>query len=156
MKIRISLAILTFLFLIAMSCGTDKFETTPTIRIKSMNTDFVPLNGTLVIILECTDKEGDVQDSVIIIKQRLNRRATATIRDTLRYKIPAFPQNNSIQITANITYQDILSAITPLTIPGSSPPQKENDTLILRLAVRDTAGNVSDTLSSKQIVVQRQ
>ena len=44
----------------------------------------------LILDLEVTDKEGDVQDSVIIIKRRLNKRVVTTIRDTdgIRYMIP--------------------------------------------------------------------
>jgi hypothetical protein len=150
------LPVLTVLVLLALACNKDKFQTKPTISIKSMNTEFVPLNGTLVITLECTDKEGDVQDSVIIIKKRLNKRPTATVRDTLRYKFPAFPTSTRTQVQATLDYQSILSALNPLTIPGSNPPRKENDTLYLRMAVRDNAGHTSDTIDSKQIIIFRQ
>ena len=139
-----------------VACNKDKFLTKPTISIKSLNTEFVPLNGDLIITLDCTDKEGDVQDSVIIIKKRLNQRVVPTLRDTLRYKFPDFPATPRTQIVATLDYQSILSAQNPPTIPGSNPPQKERDTLILRMAVRDKAGHTSDTITSKQIIVYRQ
>ena len=141
---------------IVAACNKDKFQTKPTIRIKSMNTKVIPQNGTWIVTLECTDKEGDVQDSVIIIKKRINRRIVPTLRDTIRYKFPNFPQNIKIDIIATLGYQTILSAINPPNIPGSNPPQKEPDTLIVKFAVRDNGGHTSDTISTQQIIVIRQ
>lgn len=151
-----SLFVLLVLVVIAVACNKDKFQTKPSISVKSINGNFIPLNGTFVITLEVTDKEGDVQDSVIIIKQRLNKRVVATIRDTLRYKFPVFPKNTKTQVQASLDYQSILSAFNPPFIPGSTPPKREVDTLILRMAVRDNAGNTSDTINSPTIYVFRQ
>lgn len=153
MKFRMIIAaVLVFTFI---ACNKDKFQTKPTISIKSINTEIVPQNGTFIITLECTDKEGDVEDSLILIKKRLNRRVVATVRDTLRFKIPTFPANSRTEIQAVLDYQNILSALNPPNIPGSNPLQRELDTLVLRMAVRDKAGNTSDTVESRQIFVIR-
>lgn len=153
---RIFISLLCLLFVIAIGCGKDKFQTKPTISIKSLSADFIPLNGSLVVTLECTDKEGDVQDSVILIKRRLNKRVVATIRDTLRYKFPVFPSTPRTEILLTLDYQSILSAQNPPFIPGSNPAQRELDTLQLKFAVKDKAGNVSDTITSEQVRVFRQ
>lgn len=153
---RLFISLLTIFIIIAVACNKDKFLTKPTISVKSLNTEFIPLNGTLVITLECTDKEGDVQDSVIIIKKRLNKRVVPTLRDTLRYKFPVFPLSTRTEVVATLDYQSLISALNPPTIPGSNPPQKELDTLILRMAVRDNGGHTSDTINSKQIIIFRQ
>ncbi len=153
---KFSIVFFSLLILIMVACNKDKFQTKPTIRVDSINSDFIPQNGTFVITLDVTDKEGDVQDSVIIIKRRLNQRVVATIRDTLRYKFPVFPVSPRTQVQVTLDYQSILSAITPPVIPGSNPPQREADTLILRMAVRDNAGNTSDTIDSPRIIVFRQ
>ena len=152
---KVILLVLSVFTVIVLACNKDKFQTKPSISIKSINTDKVPLNGSFVITLECTDKEGDVQDSVIIIKQRLNKKVVSTVRDTLRYKFPVFPTNTRTEVVATLGYQDILSAAAPPFIPGSNPPTRELDTLILRLAVRDNAGHTSDTISSQRIYVVR-
>ncbi len=153
---KLSLYVLVALVVITVACNKDKFLTKPTISIKSTSENFVPLNGTYTITLECTDKEGDVQDSVLIIKKRLNKRVVATNRDTIRYKFPVFPKTTRTQIQASLDYQSMLSAVNPPFIPGSSPPKREVDTLILRMAVRDNAGNTSDTINSPIIYVHRQ
>ena len=153
---RLFVSLLSLFILFAASCGKDKFLTKPTISIKSLNTEFVPLNGSLIITLNCTDKEGDVQDSVFIVKRRLNLRVVPTLRDTLRFLFPVFPATPRTEIIATLDYQTIISALDPPFIPGSNPPQKELDTLILKLAVRDKAGNISDTVTTNRIIVYRQ
>ena len=155
---KLSLFLLSILVVITMACDKDIFQTKPTIKVKSINGNFIPLNGTFEITLECTDKEGDVQDSVIIIKRRLNRRVVPTLsgRDTIRYKFPVFPKNTRTQVVATLDYQTIITASNPPFIPGSNPARRELDTLILRLAVRDNAGNTSDTIESPMIFVFRQ
>ena len=153
---RLFVSLLSIFIILAISCGKDKFLTKPTIRIKSLNTEYVPLNGNLIITMECTDKEGDVQDSVIIVKKRLNIRVVPTLRDTLRFLFPLFPATPRTEIIATLDYQTIISALNPPFIPGSNPPQRELDTLILKLTVRDKAGNTSDTVTTNRIIVFRQ
>ncbi len=155
-EMKFSLVVIIVVSVIAIACNKDKFQTKPTISIKSINGDFIPLNGNFVFSLECTDKEGDVQDSVIIIKRRLNKRVVTTLRDTIRYPFPEFPKTTKTEIVVTLDYQTMLSALNPPVIPGSSPPQLEPDTLQLRLAVRDRAGNTSDTIDSPTIYVHRQ
>jgi hypothetical protein len=150
------IALFSFVVFLLVACGKDKFETKPTLRIKGYNTDVVPPNGSLIVTLEATDKEGDVKDSLIILKVRQNQRVVPTIRDELRYKFPTFPKATTTTIQSTLDYQTILSAINPLNIPGTNPPEKESDSLILRFVVRDNAGNTSDTINSKMIVVIRQ
>jgi hypothetical protein len=97
-----------------------------------------------------------VQDSIINIKRRLNIRVVPTLRDTLRYRFPVFPNTPRTEVVATLDYQTILSAQSPPNIPGTNPPQKELDTLILKLAVRDRAGHTSDTITTNRIIVYRQ
>lgn len=153
---KLSLALLAFIGLVLLACNKDKFQTRPAIRIKSTSDPNVPLNGAFRFLLESTDKEGDVQDSVIIIKKRLNRRVVTTLRDTIRYPFPPYPKTPKVEIDVVLDYQTLLSALNPPVIPGSNPPRREPDTLVLRLAVRDRAGNTSDTIESPTIYVFRQ
>ena len=152
---KLSLAIFILSSLVVISCNKDKFQTRPTITLKSINNEVVPQNGSLVVELEVTDKEGDVQDSVIVIKKRLNKRVVTTVRDTLRFKYPVFPETPKTQVLVTLDYQSILSALNPPTIPGSMPPQRELDSLQVKFAVKDNAGNVSDTLTIPTIYVVR-
>jgi len=153
MKTSVTLAAIIILAMLA--CSKDKFQTVPSLRVKSVSTEVVPLNGSLRVTLEFTDKEGDVHDTIWVKKKRINRRITATLRDSLLYKIPTYPDKTKGEFEITLDYQSILSAINPPNIPGSNPPRKEPDTLLVKFAVRDKAGHISDSVSIGQIVVLR-
>lgn len=153
MKNKVLLSLLVIVSIIA--CKKDKLATVPKIKITALNTNVVGLNGTLRVTLEFADQEGDLTDSIFVKKIRLNKNVVPTIRDSFRLKMPDFPANSRGQITVDLEYQAILSAINPPTIPGSNPPAKEPDTLLVKFAVRDKAKHISDTATSSQIAVIR-
>jgi hypothetical protein len=142
------LFIFSIILIVAVACNKDKSQTKPTLEIKSYNTTTVPSNGTLVVNLKAFDKEGDVQDSLIIIKNRKNIRVVATIRDTFATSFNI--HNNSTTEIQAMDYQTILSALNP-RISGSNNNKRKN-TLILKFAVRDNGGNTNDTIQSQQII----
>jgi hypothetical protein len=153
---KTSIVLAAFVVLGILACSKDKFQTVPSLRVKSISTDVVPFNGSLTVRLEFTDKEGDVHDSIWVKKQRLNRRVTPTIRDSILYKIPDYPDKTKGEFEITLDYQSILSAIAPLnSIPATTPPSKESDTLNVKFAVRDKAGHISDSVSIGTIVVRR-
>mgnify|MGYP003580306478 CR=1 FL=1 len=153
---KTSIALAAFVVLAMLACSKDKFQTVPSLKVKSISTEVVPLNGSLRVTLEYTDKEGDVHDSIWVKKQRLNRRVTPTIRDSILYKIPDYPDKTKGEFQITLDYQSILSAIAPLnSIPATTPPSKQSDTLNVKFAVRDKAGHISDSVSIGTIVVRR-
>lgn len=153
MKIKI-----TFLFILAalvIACNKDKFQTIPQLKLKSKNTDRVGLNGALQLIIEYTDKEGDVSDSLIMVRQRLNVRGRMQTPPS-PYKIPPFPNTDRGEFEVTLNYQfGLIFGIPPLRITGSNPPRNEVDTLRLKFVARDKAGNKSDTLVVDNIYVER-
>jgi len=150
-----NLLLLVAALVVLIACNKDKFQSTPQIKIKSIDPAIVANGGTLDVTLSFTDKEGDVDDSVFVRKIRLNQVAVATIRDSLKYKIPEFPSHTKGDIIVTLDYQSVLSAINPPNIPGSVPPRAQPDTLILKFVVSDKAGHKSDTASTGQIIVIR-
>lgn len=149
------LLLLVFGLVLLIACSKDKYTSTPQIKIKSINPTIVPKGGTMDITLSFTDKEGDL-DSVWIYKTRLNQTVVQTLRDTLPYAIPTFPNNSSGDISLSLDYSLALqTAITPPNIPGSNPPTPQPDTLLLRIVVGDRAGHKSDTARTGVVVVIR-
>ncbi|HEY4148128.1 MAG TPA: hypothetical protein VGM41_04335 [Chitinophagaceae bacterium] len=149
------LLLLVFGLVLLIACNKDKYQSTPQIKIKSINPTIVPNGGTLDVTLSFTDKEGDVDDTVWVWKTRLNQTVVPTIRDSLKYKIPDFPNHSSGDISVSLDYQSVLSAINPPNIPGSTPPTPQPDTLVLKFVVSDRAGHKSDTATTGTIVVIR-
>src|SRR5688572_10574150 len=77
-----------------VACSKDKFQTRPSLKLTSLNSDYFPTaESEMLIEFEFTDKEGDVTDSMFIRKVRLNKRKVPTLRDTIAVKIPPFPKN---------------------------------------------------------------
>jgi len=153
MKTGVFFTFLFMLFLIA--CSKDKFQTTPQLKFKSKNTDVVAQNGTLRITLQYTDKEGDVDDSLLMVRQRVNRRSPITL-PVSPYAIPDFPATTKGEFEVTLTYQfGLIFGLSPIRIPGSNPAQNEPDTLKLKFVARDRAGNKSDTLTVSNIIVIR-
>lgn len=146
--------VLGLLVAVMVGCNKDKFQTKPQIKIKSTNTDIVPQNGTLRVTLEFTDKEGDVSDSLIIVRERLNRKSPV-MPSPSPYKIPSFPNTQEGEIEVDLDFQaGLIFGIPAIPIPGTSPRQYEPDTMNLKFVVSDKAGNKSDTASLGVIVIR--
>ncbi len=143
-----------FSILILVACSKDSFETKPQIEIKSASPKVVPQNGNMIINLDFTDKEGDL-DAVYIWKTRLNKLVRPTVRDSIPPRIiPEFPKNQKGQLELNLEYQaHLLSAQTPRRDPLTG--RLEPDTLNMRILVKDKAGNASDTAYLNNIVILR-
>lgn len=143
---RTKIWLVVFGVLVLSACKKNTYNTKPTIKIKSVSSSFIPFSTPLDLQIEVTDKEGDVTDSLYIRKVRINKRTTRTLRDTIRLQIPEAPNSSDGIVQVSLDYNTYLvSALTPT----------ENDSLILKIALRDKARNLSDTVTSDLIVVQR-
>jgi len=153
MKIRIWLALIIIFGMIA--CGKDKFQTIPQLTLRTKTPDVVPVNGTLRLNVEYTDKEGDVSDSLFIVRQRLNVRGPLQLPQS-PYDVPDFPHTDKGEFEISLAYQaGLIFGLPPLRIPGSNPVKNEIDTLRLKIVAKDKAGNKSDTLVVDNIYVIR-
>ena len=153
MKIRIWLALIIIFGMIA--CGKDKFQTIPQLTLRTKTPDVVPVNGTLRLNVEYTDKEGDVSDSLFIVRQRLNVRGPLQLPQS-PYDVPDFPHTDKGEFEISLAYQaGLIFGLPPLRIPGSNPIKNEIDTLRLKIVAKDKAGNKSDTLVVDNVYVIR-
>jgi hypothetical protein len=150
------LIIAGLVLVVLFACNKDKFQTKPQISLKSISSSVVSSGDMLNIALSYTDKQGDISDTLYIKKIRLNKTVVATLRDSLKYKIPDFPDYDKGEIDLALNYQnDLVSAVTPPTIVGSNPSKPQPDTLNIQIWIHDKAGNVSDTVSTGQVIIMR-
>ena len=109
------------------------------------------------MILEFTDKQGD-PDSVFLIKSRLNKRPPVgglLNNMFLPFKLPDFPKQSKGEIKLTLDYEtDLKTAVGTRDQPGA-PNGKEPDTLIFNIVVKDKAGNLSDTVATDPLVIER-
>ncbi len=143
-----------FAFLI--SCDKDKFETKPKLTFKSVNATTITKGGDLKFELTATDKEGDLTDSLFVI--RLNRNCTKKDTTKFQYILPKFPTSGNLEIPiqVNYSYQSQGSNYPPITPSFScTSGSPRNDSCTFKFIIRDKAGNVSDSVLSPEIVLLR-
>ena len=136
------------------ACDKTKFNTKPSLKLRTINSYLIPINQKLEVDFDYTDKEGDISNVLIIKKIRTNKRVVATLRDSLGLTVPDFPKYKQGVVAASLSYQEhLISAINP---PSSgNPPRPENDTLTLKFVLKDKDDNVSDTVTIENVVIQR-
>ena len=134
------------LMVLVLACTKNSYNTKPTLKIKSINGNVFDNGSTLVLQIQVTDKEGDVTDSLFMHRVRYNQKVRLTLRDSIYFKVPDAPNSSDGIIQLDLDYNNYLAAAqNPL----------ENDTIAFRFALKDKAGNVSDTITTEQIVVIR-
>src|SRR5690349_20522140 len=114
----------TLCLIVIAACSKDKFQTKPSIEIKTIGPNPVPLNAPLIVELDYTDKEGDIADSLFIRKIRINQKKVGvTLRDSFYLQLPGdVPEKNKGTIRLTLDYQNyVISAQNPGNPPNSAP-----------------------------------
>lgn len=145
----------TLCLIVIAACSKDKFQDAPNITITSINPTQVPLQSPVSIEMEFTDKQGDL-DSVYMFKQRLNSVQVPVLPNAnLAYKLPDFPEKTKGTLKITLYYNtELVTAQQPRDQPGA-PNDKEPDTIIYKIVVKDKSGNVGDTVTTDPLVIER-
>jgi hypothetical protein len=140
--------------LLLVACDKGKFETKPQLTLKSINNTEIRFGAPLQIVLEFTDKEGDVSDTLAFYTARLNASDPFTAPPSIQRA--GFAECNKRRIEMKLEYQtDVIFNIFPIRIPGSNPERNEKDTMRYKIVVHDKGGNTSDTVTIDNIIVDR-
>ena len=139
---------------VVVACSKDTVETKPSIKVTKVNSTEIPLGGALNIDLDFTDKEGDLQ-SIFVQKVRINKKTVATIRDSFTLNVADFPKEDHGTLQINLDYQNQLISAQAPPSQSTSPTGFEPDSLVIRMALKDKADHVSDTITTETIIVQR-
>ncbi len=151
MKAKLLIAGLILIGLAA--CTKDKFNTVPQLKFKSVSTNVLYPDQAIQFKLEYTDKEGDIQDSIYI--EKITRNCSSSNFSGL-YAIPTdVPEVKDSKGEMIITFAYGVNlgypAIKEPACGTASNPI--NDSCVFRFALKDKANNVSDTISSPEIVL---
>lgn len=158
---RIFLIILVFGFLI-IACKKDSVNTTPSITLKKVSSDVVPINGSIQFVFTYGDKQADI-DSIFIYRTRLNKKtASPRLNDSTKLQVPYHEKNSTGEIILDFItdgmgrndYQKyLISAVFP---PQSgTPPKNEADSMLYKFVAVDKEKNKSDTVYYSTIVILR-
>lgn len=134
-----------------VACSKDKFETVPQVKINSFGPSEVRKGELIKLIATVTDKEGDVQDSVYVVRKRWNG-ATLLSWDTIRYNISTLgaPQKREVELQVLLLYGESRPEIAPI----QNLETVDRD-FSLGLIVIDTAGHRSQYVESNKILLKK-
>jgi hypothetical protein len=147
-QMKVKLFIVTLSLIIIAACKKDQYTTKPQLSFKKLNTNVLLPNQLLSFTLEYTDKEGDIQDSIYIEKR------TSNCSNSDFGKLYALPteipkqRNTKGELEIRFAYGINLGYAAI-----KEPACQRNDTCVFRFALRDKAKNISDTVTSPQIVL---
>jgi hypothetical protein len=132
------------------SCNKDKFKTVPQVKIKSFGPSVVVKGNIITLSATITDKEGDLQDSVYLVRKRFT--GTVPIKpDTLRLSLQSLnvPVTSEIEFTALFSYGDLKDGYIFQNL------ESVDRNFQVGIIVRDKAGNRSDYVESNMIVLKK-
>lgn len=139
-----------FAFLIFCSCNKEKFDTIPSLKFSSVNNSELFPGQLLKFTLSFTDAEGDVSDTIYVIKEVPNCPLSGF---TQSYPVPDFPfskdQKGDISVLFGYNYSDP-------GIPDVKPPKcLMNDTAYFKFVLKDKQNHLSDTAVSPAIIIHK-
>ncbi len=136
--------IISIALLLVMGCGKDKVGAKPELKLENVSSTGVPKNSLLQFNFSFIT--GIAADSIYVEKVVPDCPATA-FEDA--FKVPQYPSSvnkGQMQVTFVNGYADEY-------IDLRGPTCGQNDTVTFRFVLRDIKGNVSDTITSPQIVI---
>ena len=139
-----------FLSLLLAGCNKNKFSTTPSLKYVSENTRVVQSGQEIRFTLSFTDKEGDLTDTLSLIKAVLNCPASDAVQ---LYNLPVFPTTKDQKGEIVVT---LLYNVNGVNTIGSPQCQGQNDTAVFKFVLKDKAQHSSDTASSPSIIIIHQ
>ena len=133
------------------ACTKDDFETVPKVEITSFGPDEVTKGEIFRLTANVTDKEGDLQDSLILVRKRYTGDILFRT-DTTRYSLKEFgiPTEKSFELSLTFGYGE--------DIPGTifySIQEPVDRGVTYGIIITDKAKNKSTYVESKKIVLKK-
>ncbi len=133
------------LFISLASCKKDQFNTKPSLKLESVNTEDLFPGQQLTFTFSFTDKEGDVSGKIFVEKYEPTCPGSSFKQD---YTVPNFPASGNQKGEVTVTFGYNVSGLSNI-----SPKCMRNDTAVFRFALIDKAMNASDTIQSQPIIL---
>ncbi len=145
-KILILLAIPVMFY----ACKKDTYTSKPQLSVKSINSTVLKTGDLLYFQIQFTDAEGDISDTLWVQKISRTCPSTAGVQFISKNKVPDFTPTSSLKGILEIGYGYNANIPGYSTISGCG---SKNDTAYFKFWLKDKAKNVSDTLTTDNIVL---
>ena len=135
---------------VIVACSKDKFKTDPQVTITSFGPKEVRKGDIVELLAEVTDKEGDVNDSVLVVRKRF-RGAISFTPDTVRRTLAGngAPQKDKIELIVLLSYGEDRS---PIIFENLATADTK---FVVGIIVRDTAGHRSQYVETDTITLKK-
>jgi len=150
MKLHTFIGLAGLAVMVVAGCKKDGITTKPKLTFKSVSTEHIQFNQDISFILEFSDKEGDFDDTIRVIKEAFTLCPDESFADSVKWRMPDLAGRKNVQgeLEIKMSYQQDLG----LLICGLDSVQ----TAIFKFVIKDLAGNVSDTCFSPLITINKQ
>ena len=149
-RMKTKILILLAIPMMFYACKKDTYTSKPQLSVKSINSTVLKTGDLLYFQIQFTDAEGDISDTLWVQKVSRTCPNTAGVQFTSRNKVPDFTPTTSLKGTLEIGfgYNSNISGYSTISGCGT-----KNDTAYFRFWLKDKANNVSDTLTTENIVL---
>lgn len=149
-RMKTKILILLAIPVIFYACKKDTYTSKPQISIKSINSNTLSSGSLLLFVLNFTDLEGDIQDTLFVQKISRTCPSTPGAQFFSKNKVPNFDPTPNLKGTFEFGYAYNANIQGYSTISGCGT---KNDTAYFKFWLKDKAKNVSDTLVSDNIIL---
>ncbi len=154
-EMKIKLLAIFLLVLGCMTCSKDTYNTKPTLKFESVNATVFPQPSIVTFKLQCTDKEGDVVDTIWV--QRISKVAcNPSLSRVDSFRIPDFNPPKNVKADFELTYGYPSSQVGADMLACSNLGASLTDTSYFRFWMSDKGNHTSDTVQSPELVFLKQ
>jgi hypothetical protein len=147
MKLHTFIGLAGLAVMVMAGCKKEGITSKPKLTFKSVTTEHVLYNQPITFTLEFSDKEGDFNDSIRVIKVSSSFCPDPSFDDSATWRMPNLAGRKNVQGELEI----IMSNLLALPCDG----QDTVETAIFKFVIKDLAGNISDTAFSPPITIEK-
>lgn len=152
---KTTLSVFFLLLAVLPACKKNKFTTEPQIEIKSLLPEDVTKGDIVTLRIQFTDKEGDIKDSLLVVRKRFNTDNTINSEDTLqRLSLtgnPA-PELTKGEIEVKFSYGEINNNYPAAIFLNTEDPDRK---VAFGAILIDKAGHRSNYAESGRITLKK-
>jgi hypothetical protein len=146
--------IVVVLALVAAACGKDKYETKPTVQIESFGPEIVEFGDVMQLRATVTDAEGDLQDSVIFVRNRYEGDVRISSDSSFGTNLQRLnvPNRRKVELEFTLPYGREFGNIQQF----QNTERGRDRELAISVIVYDKAGNISEGTESNKVLLKKQ
>ena len=145
---------LLFFVLLFAACSKDKYETKPTVKIESFGPDVVEFGDVIRLVATVTDNEGDLQDSVIFVRNRYEGsvRINSDSNFVSNLQKLGVPDRRKIELEFLLPYGQMQGNLTQI----QNTERGRDREFAISVIVYDKAGNKSEPVETRKILLKKE